>query len=164
MRYAFILLVVMFSGICLAQPTTAPAPSNVEIVTRVYDVSDMIWRKNDYPASGAEAMPGGFAPGGQGLYGGGGGGGPGPVQPGQDRGPAGDIIHLITDTIAPDTWKDNGGTIGSMREFSGQLVVSQTAENHKLLADLFQQLREGRGRMVVVRAYWLLLDPASVPS
>src|SRR4051794_34962953 len=127
MRYALILTVVMFSGICLAQPTTAPAAKDGEIVTRVYDVSDMTWRKNDYPVAGGDDAPGGSGP--AMPFGAGGGG----AAPAQQPSATADMIHLITDTVASDTWRDNGGNLGAIREIGGQLVVSQTPENHKLL-------------------------------
>ena len=35
----------------MAAPTTAPAEQNGDIVTRVYDISDLLWQKTDYPVS-----------------------------------------------------------------------------------------------------------------
>ena len=35
------------------------------------------------------------------------------------------FTKLIQDTVASDTWKDNGGSVGSVRELSGQLIVTQ---------------------------------------
>jgi type II secretory pathway component GspD/PulD (secretin) len=152
-----------------AQPTTAPAQraADVEIVTRVYDVSDMIWRVVDYPAppqSNDSSSGGGGGGGGQSLYGGGGGGG-GNSDANASRIDAVDsFLKLVQDTIDPTSWRNNGGTIGAIRELSGNLIVTQTAENHRDIASLLKQLRETHGRMVVVRAYWLLVEPESIPK
>jgi hypothetical protein len=56
------------------------------------------------------------------------------------------ILDLIRATIAPDSWRNGpaAGTIGSVRELNGQLIVTQTPENHRSLMDLLQQLREAR--------------------
>src|SRR5262249_28982148 len=39
------------------------------------------------------------------------------------------IMDTIKATIAPDSWRDNGGTIGSLRELNGQLIVNQNIDN-----------------------------------
>jgi type II secretory pathway component GspD/PulD (secretin) len=147
-----IVIVMMTTGLtALADSTTQPASG--DIVTRVYDISDLIWHKEDYVApsqtdNGAEQQ--------------------GAQQSNPSSNPTNQdlidsIVKLLVDTVATDTWKDNGGTIGSMRELSGQLVVTQLAENHQKIQDVLDALRAHRGRMVVVRAYWLLLEPETVP-
>lgn len=55
------------------------------------------------------------------------------------------LTRLIEDTIAADSWKDNGGSIGSLREIAGLLVVTQTLENHRQLVVLLEELRAGKG-------------------
>jgi len=48
--------------------------------------------------------------------------------------------------VAPDSWRDSGGTIGSMREFKSRLVVTQTWYNHELIAAELDAIRKsGRG-------------------
>jgi type II secretory pathway component GspD/PulD (secretin) len=69
-----------------------------------------------------------------------------------------DIVHLVTDTVATDTWKENGGSIGAIKELSGQLIVNQTPENHRLLATLLEQLRETKGIQVTVEARFVTCD------
>ena len=49
------------------------------------------------------------------------------------------IIKLITDTVAPDSWRDAGGSVGSIKELSGQLIVTQTPENQRQLTNLLEQ-------------------------
>jgi hypothetical protein len=69
------------------------------------------------------------------------------------------ILTLIKETVDPDSWRDNGGTVGAVRELQGQLIVTQNKVNHAALASLFKQLRERSARMVTVRANWVLLSP-----
>ena len=139
----------------MAAPTTAPAEQNGDIVTRVYDISDLLWQKTDYPVPSNDTTGAGA-----GLF---------PQQAADpDAHPpstnlAGDYIKLIEDTVASDSWKDNGGQIGSMREINGELVISQTPENHHQIETVLESMRSAARRMVVVRTYWLLLDPESVP-
>jgi hypothetical protein len=48
---------------------------------------------------------------------------------------------IITETVDPASWRDAGGTVGSIREFNGQLVVTQTPVAHDRIAKLLQDLR-----------------------
>jgi hypothetical protein len=147
MRFGLLLSALIAASV-LAAPATAPADENPPTVTRVYDISDLLWLITDYPAAGEGAAAGTV-----------------PAENTITRQElAENVIKLITDTVASDTWKDNGGTIGALRELNGQLIVTQTADSHKQIDELLHALRADRGRMVVVRAYWLLLDPASVPA
>jgi hypothetical protein len=52
------------------------------------------------------------------------------------------IIRFITGTIDPETWRDNGGTSGSISEISGILIVTQTAENLAAVAQALHQIHE----------------------
>lgn len=51
-----------------------------------------------------------------------------------------ELIELIIEHIAPDTWRDTGGTLGTIRLYNGRLVVSTIDMYHleidKLLAEL----------------------------
>ena len=53
------------------------------------------------------------------------------------------LVKLITETIDPDTWRDAGGTTGSIREFGGRLIIIQTAEAHTRIAALIDKLEKG---------------------
>jgi hypothetical protein len=55
------------------------------------------------------------------------------------------IIQVIEGTVLPDSWRDNGGAVGSVQELAGQLVVVQTMEGHRLLSDFLRRLRAGAG-------------------
>jgi hypothetical protein len=56
-----------------------------------------------------------------------------------------DLIDLIKSTIAPDSWREAGGTIGSIRELNGQLIINQTLDNQIAVYDMLQQTRAIRG-------------------
>lgn len=68
------------------------------------------------------------------------------------------ITQLITDTIASDTWKVNGGLIGAIQELSGQLIVTQTPENQTAISQLLEKLRETRAIQVNVEARFLTVQ------
>src|SRR5205823_2704513 len=103
---------------------------------------------------------GGGGGGGQSLFGGGGGGagGAGAEQQVTRQQLVDNITKLITETVAPDSWRDAGGTVGSVRELSGQLIVTQTPENQRLLTGLLEQLRETRAIQVTVEARFLTVQ------
>ena len=51
-----------------------------------------------------------------------------------------ELVDLITSTIQPDTWMDNGGP-GSIDAFRGLLVVDQKLDVHEQIEDLLARLR-----------------------
>jgi general secretion pathway protein D len=140
--------------------------------TRVYDIRDLIIDVPDFTdapkfdltqqnnSSGTQIGGnggGGNNGGGQSLFGGGGGNG------GETKGPTRQelveaIIKLIQDTVASDTWKDNGGNVGSIRELGGQLIVTQTPENQRALVKLLDQLREQRALQVTIETRFLFVQ------
>jgi len=141
-------------------------------VTRVYDIRDLIISIPDFDnapdfslqstsnntaqAGGGGASGGGG--GGQSLFGGGGGGG-GAAEKGQSRQELVDAItKLITETVAPDSWRDSGGSVGALRELQGQLIVTQTPENQRALVSLLEQLRETHSIQVTVETRFLTVE------
>jgi general secretion pathway protein D len=133
------------------------------VVTRVYDIRDLIINIPDFnnapdfniTQANTGGGRGGGGGGGQSLFGGGGGQGQE-----ENAGPTrqelvDSIIKLIQDTVASESWKDNGGTVGSLRELSGQLIVTQTPENQHQLVKLLEQLRETRAIQVTIEARFL---------
>jgi hypothetical protein len=52
------------------------------------------------------------------------------------------LISLITETVDRDSWRDNGGDYGEVREEHGKIVVTQTKENHRYVKSLLGQLKE----------------------
>ncbi len=69
-----------------------------------------------------------------------------------------DITDLITQTIAPDTWREAGGTVGSIRELSGQLIVTQTPDAQRQLQRLLDQLRESKAIQITIETRFLTVQ------
>ncbi|MDB5298608.1 MAG: hypothetical protein JWO87_271 [Phycisphaerales bacterium] len=51
------------------------------------------------------------------------------------------VVKLLMDEIGTDTWRDHGGKIGAIRELQGQLIVTQTPENHARIVSLLDHVR-----------------------
>ena len=101
------------------------------------------------------------------IGGGGGGssgGSPFKTEEGEEEGPTpaelvAQITTLIQDTVgSPTDWAERGGTISSLRELNGNLIVKTTPENHVKLSQLLAQLRETRAMQISVEARFLLVD------
>ena len=73
------------------------------------------------------------------------------------------IITMVSETIDPMSWPPNGD-VGSIRELHGQLVVTQTSDNHKKLADLIKQLREARALQVAIEARFISVNSGFLNS
>jgi hypothetical protein len=51
------------------------------------------------------------------------------------------IARLVTEGVDPESWRDNGGTIGHVRLLNGRLLITQTPENHAQIAQTLATLR-----------------------
>jgi general secretion pathway protein D len=137
-------------------------------VVRVFDIRDMLVQpdSNIQPPTFnlSDITKGGTTTGGSGSSGGGGslftdttGGQTGAATKSKD-----DIVKEIVDTIkttvAPESWRDAGGQIGSLRELNGQLIVNQTVDNQTAVYNLLQQLRETRALQIAIEARLLLVS------
>jgi hypothetical protein len=54
------------------------------------------------------------------------------------------LINVITTAVDPDSWTDVGG-VGSISEFGGLIVISQSARTHKKVEHVLDMLREAAG-------------------
>ncbi len=54
------------------------------------------------------------------------------------------LIDTVKSAVEPDTWRDNGGTVGSIEVRNGKLIVNQTGENQEAVLRLLAQLRGQR--------------------
>jgi hypothetical protein len=77
-----------------------------------------------------------------------------------------DVQKLITETVDTDTWKDNGGDVGSISPFGHQLIVTQTAGAQDQIKALLDKIgkQNAHGSTVVVDAYWLRLTPEQLTA
>ena len=53
------------------------------------------------------------------------------------------IADIVERFVGTDSWKDNGGSIGNLREFNGLLVISQSRSAHREIEQLLHKLRAG---------------------
>ena len=120
-------------------------------MVRTYNVSDLLRAARNYPAA-EPVMPPQPGPG---LF-----GGPPAVNPQV----VSSIVQLIVDVVSPESWKANGGELGSIREILGVLVVEQTPANHdKILKLLDEMRRTGEpSKIVTVRATWVVVKPGEL--
>lgn len=70
------------------------------------------------------------------------------------------LIELITTTVQPNTWKEGGTGEGTIAPFETNLsvVVSQTEEVHKEIADLLEQLRRLQDLQVTIEVRFITLN------
>ena len=107
-----------------------------QMITRVYPVNDLVMSVPNFegPSFNLQSQGGqtsgkgggGGGGGGQSLFGGGSGtsGGGGPQDTPASNALSGQqLVKLITDTVRPEVWRDNGGT-ASIRYFNGHLIVT----------------------------------------
>jgi len=141
-------------------------------VTRVYDIRDLIVRVPNFTAPRIDLEEVGQNAGNNAGGGGGGGGLFGNDNEGDNENEENiptrgeiiaNIISLVQETIAPDSWRPTGD-IGSIRELQGQLVVTQTAENHQALQDLISELREARALQINIEARFISVNTGFLNS
>lgn len=73
------------------------------------------------------------------------------------------ITNTIKTTVDPTSWAPTG-TVGSIEEMNGSLIVTQTLENHEKLADLISKLRETRALQVTVEARFVSVSSGFLNS
>lgn len=142
--------------ITIATKESIPA----DLITLVYDVTDLI----GIPAEYRTSVSGGT--------GGGAGGGVASVGGGfSDTGDEetydreelreereeriNDLILLIQDTVVPDTWFDAGGE-GTVTSYGTRLLsIRQTADVHNQISSLLEELRKAHGYQIAIEARFL---------
>jgi len=74
------------------------------------------------------------------------------------------IITMISTNVEPDSWRDNGGTTGSVTEIQGQLIITQTQENHAKIAELISRLREAQAMQINIEARFISVSSGFLES
>jgi len=59
----------------------------------------------------------------------------------------GDLTKMITETVAPETWREGGGSGGTLNASKHKLIVRQTPMNHRQVRDILRMLREDPARV-----------------
>src|SRR5688572_880288 len=150
-----ILTLVLTSFAFVAHARQPEQPPDPEPVVRTYDVSDLMRAAADYPLDSEIVPPTGYGAGGAtgaGVF------ADAPAAKGAAKpDELNALITLISEFVDPDSWKDYGGSVGSMRGFGTLLVVSQTEANHAKVQQLLDEVRRNAGpaRVVAVRATWV---------
>ena len=164
--------------------TIESLPSKME--TLVYDVTYLIGQPADYysPLAGGGGGGGGGARGGGGRGGGGGGMGGGGMGGGGGMAGGGffaeyfeeeeeevdreqlaeemelrktNLIALIQNTIAPDSWFEFGGE-GTITFYENKkLIIRQSREVHEQIAKLLKEMRKALGHQVAIEARFLVV-------
>ncbi len=68
------------------------------------------------------------------------------------------IIELIRNHVAPESWRERGGSIGTIDEINGQLVITQNAAAQSEIYDLLAKLREEAQIQIAVEAVFLTIS------
>jgi len=69
-----------------------------------------------------------------------------------------EVVAMITSTVSPDSWRDAGGTLGSLREMNGTLYITQSPPNQKLIKDLLDLLRKQLGPQITLDIQAIAVD------
>ncbi|MGD9691239.1 MAG: hypothetical protein AB7G17_00180 [Phycisphaerales bacterium] len=129
---------------------------------RIYDIQDLVFRVPDFPNVPELDLDTVLQ---QGSQRGGGGGGGGLFNDPQDqnvgeilqreRDTLDQIIRIVQENVDFEGWRDNGGTTGIIQELNGNLIITNTAANHRSIVGLLSQLREARAIQISVESRFL---------
>ncbi len=130
----------------------------------IYDIRDLLFQIPDYgnvPTLDLDSILD------QGQQGGGGGGGSSFFEDEGDQDPGSGldeqelmdkILEIIQTNVDWDGWRDNGGETGIVQELNGNLIITNTATNHRQIQGLLNQLREIRSIQVNVETRFLIVN------
>jgi hypothetical protein len=133
-----------------------------EIVLRSYNISELVQTVPDYPLEAPPVpvvqqlpAPTPGTPAGQAA-----------VQKVEPSSKIDALLELIRTFVASDSWKENGGTLGTMQLLDSTLIISQTEENHHKIQSLLEDIRRDSAVDVLIQvdACWLLLSPEQFAS
>lgn len=65
------------------------------------------------------------------------------------------LLEIIQTNVDYDGWAANGGETGRLEELNGNLIITNTAKNHRAIVGLLSQLREVRSIQINVEARFL---------
>ncbi len=68
------------------------------------------------------------------------------------------IIDLLQENVFPNSWKGRGGSIGTIDEFNGQLVITQNSAGQQKISSLLGKLREQRAVQIAVDARFITVS------
>jgi hypothetical protein len=56
-------------------------------------------------------------------------------------------MTALQETVDPDSWRNNGGLVGAIREWAGRLIIMQYPRNHQRIESLLKLLYEASAPM-----------------
>ncbi len=68
------------------------------------------------------------------------------------------ILEIIQTNVDFEGWRDNGGSTGVVQELNGNLIITNTARNHREIQGLLNQLREIRSVQINVESRFLTVS------
>ena len=77
-----------------------------------------------------------------------------PIEP-ETKPEINEFIEIIQKVVKPNSWKSDGVAI---EEYNGAMVVTQTADVHKLVEELLRTLRNQRGTQIHVKVKFLTVE------
>lgn len=135
---------------------------NKNTLPLIYDIRDLLIEVPDYTQAPEFDLQSVLQNSGRG----GGGGGQSPFRANQQQNNANrrtlqerteDLIRIITSNIDTPSWLENGGDVGKIQQFQGNLIVTQTPNNHRAVVGLLSRLREQRAMQINVETRFLLV-------
>lgn len=124
---------------------------------RVYDIRDLLVQQDPLKAAPSFSLASSASNSGSGgggstnsPFGDPSGGGTGTTRTKDDI--VKELLDTIRATVVPASWVENGGTIGTIREHNGQLLVNQTVDNQIAVQQLLKMLREQRNMQISIEA------------
>ncbi|TVQ60023.1 MAG: hypothetical protein EA379_09180 [Phycisphaerales bacterium] len=129
---------------------------------RIYDVRDLTFQIPNFTNVPDLDLDSVLQQGGQ--RGGGGGGGGIFQDPGDDDVDIDEsemlerIQEIIRTNVDFEGWRENGGNTGYIQELNGNLIITNTARNHREIVGLLSQLREVRAIQISVESRFLTVS------
>ncbi|MAY74549.1 MAG: hypothetical protein CMJ31_07570 [Phycisphaerae bacterium] len=131
-----------------------------DTILEIYDIQDLLFEVPDYDNPPNFDLNTIFNQAGQG----GGGGGQSPFQINQqqpdelDRETLVDELRdIIVANVDPDGWEDGGGTTGTITEYNGTFIVTNTPANHRAVSGLLRRLRSVRNLQINLESRFLVV-------
>lgn len=66
-----------------------------------------------------------------------------------------DLLDIIQENVDFEGWRENGGDTGIVQQFGGNLIITNTAGNHREIQRLLDKLREIRSIQITIEARFL---------
>ncbi len=142
---------------------------NKDVLTRKYDINDLLFVAPDYNDAPNLSLQNAS----QGQTGGGGGGGQSNSlftnangnqnqqnQANQRSATIDEIKKYITDNVDTNSWKDNGGDVGTISSspLRAVLLITQTGDNQKKIQSVLDSLRASQSLQVSVETRFLVVQ------